>query len=130
MSKEVIEQELFWNRIMGEHAKFIRGLLDPSEEALLEAANKFGKEFEKLSKETLETMEKETTTTIQTITYESMRSTQNIQNFKTAGTEGILNCKVKSVILPLLSDHVLRESNHYLRLLKNYTGSMPKDKLI
>ncbi len=36
------------------------------------------------------------------------------------GTEGLLNCKIKSIILPLLGDHVLREANHYLRLLNNY----------
>ena len=26
-------------------------------------------------------------------------------------------CQIRSVILPLLADHVLREANHYLRLL-------------
>ncbi|MDF2672805.1 MAG: hypothetical protein K0R09_1070 [Clostridiales bacterium] len=35
--------------------------------------------------------------------------------------EGIINCKIKSVILPLLGDHVCREASHYLRLLKSYT---------
>jgi hypothetical protein len=33
--EDLISQELFWNRQMGEHAKFIAGLLDPSEEALI-----------------------------------------------------------------------------------------------
>ncbi|MDD2216764.1 MAG: DUF2935 domain-containing protein, partial [Eubacteriales bacterium] len=37
-----LEQELFWNRIMAEHSKFIRGLLDPTEEDLMNAANNFG----------------------------------------------------------------------------------------
>ena len=32
---------------------------------------------------------------------------------------GINDCKIKSLILPLLADHVLREANHYLRILKN-----------
>lgn len=27
---EAVMQEAFWNRIMAEHAKFIRGLLDPT----------------------------------------------------------------------------------------------------
>lgn len=34
------------------------------------------------------------------------------------GAEGILQCKIRSVILPLLADHVLREANHYIRLLR------------
>ena len=36
-----------------------------------------------------------------------------------AGVEGIETCKIKSIILPLLADHVLREANHYLRLLED-----------
>jgi hypothetical protein len=35
-------------------------------------------------------------------------------------TQGLLGCKIKSIIIPLLGDHVLRESNHYLRLLKMF----------
>lgn len=27
-------------------------------------------------------------------------------------------CRIRSVILPLLADHVLREANHYIRLLR------------
>ena len=30
-----------------------------------------------------------------------------------------LNCKIDSIILPLLADHVLREANHYIRLLES-----------
>lgn len=31
LEKEAYQQESFWNRIMAEHSKFIRGLLDPTE---------------------------------------------------------------------------------------------------
>ena len=43
-----------------------------------------------------------------------------IREFKTAGTEGITDCKIRSIILPLLADHVLREANHYLRILADH----------
>ena len=39
------------NRQMAEHAKFIAGLLDPSEEALIETARMLGKEFDALTAE-------------------------------------------------------------------------------
>lgn len=45
--------------------------------------------------------------------------TQKFRDFKRAGVEGIETCKIKSIILPLLADHVLREANHYLRLLED-----------
>ena len=45
--------------------------------------------------------------------------TQKCRDFKQAGVEGIETCKIKFIILPLLADHVLREANHYLRLLED-----------
>lgn len=46
---EAIRQEAFWNRIMAEHAKFIRGLLDPTEVKLFNTADNFGKQFDVLT---------------------------------------------------------------------------------
>ena len=46
--------------------------------------------------------------------------TAKLIDFKKAATKGILGCEIKSIILPLLSDHVLREANHYLRILEAY----------
>jgi len=55
---------------------------------------------------------------ISEVTEDSFNSTLEISKFKAAGTQGILECKIKSIIIPLLADHTLREANHYLRLLK------------
>ena len=62
--KNLRKTEKFWNQIMMEHALFIRGLLDPTEEALIQTANEFAMAFREL-----------------------------------------------------FADHVLREANHYIRLL-------------
>lgn len=116
---DAYELEFFWNRIMAEHSKFIRGLLDPSEDELIIAANNFGIEFEKLTNEAKEAMDK--TLPIEKVIDDSLKATEKIRDFNAKGTEGILECKVKSIIIPLLGDHVLRESNHYLRLLKMFS---------
>jgi hypothetical protein len=55
------------------------------------------------------------------VTSRSLRATQRIREFNTAGTQGLLDCRIRSVIIPLLGDHVLRESNHYFRLLNMFT---------
>ena len=47
---EILEQELFWNNIMKEHAEFIRGLLDPSERELILTADKYSMEYNKIIK--------------------------------------------------------------------------------
>ncbi|HKL80347.1 MAG TPA: DUF2935 domain-containing protein [Mobilitalea sp.] len=117
IQREAFEQEFFWNRIMAEHAKFIRGLLDPSEEELFQAADNFGHEFDRLTDAAKEAMDMSRIVPVR-VTEESLRATKDIRNFKAQGTEGLLECKIKSIIIPLLADHTLREASHYLRLLK------------
>jgi len=116
VDQETLEQEAFWNRIMGEHAKFVRGLLDPTENDLINTANDFGNEFDKLTADAMKAMEG--TIPQKTVTEESLKATMAIRNFKASGTQGLLQCKIKSIVTPLLGDHILREANHYLRLLK------------
>ena len=107
----IYEQELFWNNIMKEHAEFIRGLLDPTEKELIKQANKFAEEYEAILKQFNNYQPN-----LKNI---SLNETISFRNFKIAGEEGILNCKIKSIIAPLLADHVLREANHFIRILKS-----------
>lgn len=104
----------FWNQIMMEHAQFIRGLLDPSETELIVKANDFALDYRKLLSEanTQDCLMNEK------LSHKSLQETLKLQQFKTAGVKGILNCEIASVILPLLADHVLREANHYIRILE------------
>ena len=112
---DFISQERFWNQIMMEHACFIRGLLDPSECEQIETANGFAKDYCRLLEEAKEPDRK----TLHAMTEKALQTTRQYQQFKTAGLEGITGCEIRSIILPLLADHVLREANHYLRLLEH-----------
>lgn len=111
--QNLYEQEGFWNQIMMEHALFIRGLLDPSEEQLIDTADHFAKEYREL----LETEKTQEMKAMEEFTRKSLEETLKYRDFKTAGAEGILEGKIASIILPLLADHVLREANHYIRIL-------------
>ncbi|MGN1156302.1 MAG: DUF2935 domain-containing protein, partial [Agathobacter sp.] len=111
--KNLRATEEFWNQIMMEHALFIRGLLDPTEEELIETADKFAKEYQLL----LEKARQQEDTALG-LTEATLNETMRYRDFKAAGTEGILNREIASIILPLLADHVLREANHYIRLLE------------
>jgi len=93
-------------------------LLDPTEDNLINQANNFGHEFDQLTAEAMAAME--ATAPLSQVTDESLKATWDLRNFKAQGTQGILECKVRSIIIPLLGDHVLREANHYLRLLKMF----------
>lgn len=119
LERQMYEQESFWNNIMAEHSKFIRGLLDPTENELINAATNFGNEFDELTIKSKEAMDK--TIPISKVTDDSLKATIGITKFKSQGTQGLIECKIKSLILPLLGDHTLREANHYSRLLKTFS---------
>ena len=112
----IFEQEIFWDTIMEEHVLFIRGLLDPTEKELIDASNNFANIFEDLIEKTKEATEKD----LPKIIKETLEATTEVRDFKAAATKGIIDCKIKSILTPLLGDHVLREANHYLRILKSY----------
>lgn len=112
---DLLNPELFWNQIMMEHAQFIRGLLDPTECELIETAHGFAKDYCRLLEEATEQDQKVTNVTL---TERTWQITKKYQQFKTDAAEGITDCNIRSIILPLLADHVLREANHYLRILK------------
>lgn len=107
----IYEQELFWNNIMKEHAEFIRGLLDTTENDLILTADKYAVEYEEILKNY--------SNNPYYLTNISLQETLRFRDFKIAGEEGILSCKIRSIIIPLLADHVVREANHFIRILNS-----------
>lgn len=114
--EDMVKVELFWDQIMMEHSLFIRGLLDPSEKELISTANQFANEYSELIKKTANN----DIMLIEGAPNDTLAETIKLRDFKKAGAEGIDDCKIKSIILPLLADHVLREANHYIRILNTY----------
>ncbi len=120
--EDIIDQEKFWDRIMAEHAKFIRGLLDPTEVALFDTADRYGKVFDALTEQAMTMTEQ--TTILPKLSSKTYKATVSLRDFKTAATEGLLQCKIRALAVPLLADHVLREANHYLRLLNTFNRQL------
>jgi hypothetical protein len=115
---DLLEQQVFWNRIMNEHALFIRGLLDPSELELITNANNFGNEFYILTNEAVAALDQ--TVPLPQLTAQTLDATVRLRDFKASGTQGMLACRIRSIAYPLLTDHILREANHYIRLLTSF----------
>lgn len=113
--QELQNSERFWNRIMMEHALFIRGLLDPTECELIASSNDFAADYKRL----LETSAAANDCMMCSADSGALQLTEKFRDFKRAGVEGIEACKIRSLILPLLADHILREANHYIRLLED-----------
>lgn len=126
LNKEMLDKEVFWDDKLSEHAYTIRGLLDPTEKALFKTADDFGHDFEDLKKQAEEA--RATSKQLEDLTRKTIEETLKLKAFKEAATEGLLACKIKSIILPLLADHVLRENNHYLNLLETYMADQKLPK--
>lgn len=106
------EIECFWNQIMMEHALFMRGLLDPSETELINSADTFTSDYAALLRSCHNAQNR-------VLTIDSITETKKFRDFKMAGVKGIESCQIRSLILPLLADHVLREANHFIRILES-----------
>jgi hypothetical protein len=94
----------FWNDNMAGHSKTMRGLFDPSETAFFREADRYAVVFDALA-----TVPNTTT---------ALPETRHISEFKATATSGLLSCKIKSLMNPLFTDHLLREANHYLWLMQ------------
>lgn len=110
----VKQEQQFWNKIMEEHAMFITGLLDPTEETLMGESRQFAEAY----KQFLAQIEQIKAIDWETLTEDTLKETLLFRDFKEAAVKGLSDCQIKSMISPLLADHVLREANHYVRLLK------------
>ena len=106
----IYQQELFWNQKMMEHADFIRGLLDISESEFIKTANSYSIEFQNILKNYDDNA--------LNLTKESLEKVLQFREFQLVGEKGILDCQIKSIIIPLLADHIVREANHFIRILK------------
>ena len=118
---DLLSEEVFWNDKMSGHAKVMAGLLDPSEAELINIARMLAQEFDGLTSEAKAALKMPCQAV--PVTLNSISATERLRAFKISGLEGLLECKMRSIIIPLLADHVLREANHYLCELGECTFS-------
>ncbi|MEH7435857.1 DUF2935 domain-containing protein [Neobacillus drentensis] len=118
----IIKENVFWLKIMMEHSRFIASLLDQSERNLVKTASKFGDDFEVLLNQArdVESMlykKSPSYPIIGKLNKDSESATHELRNFKQAGLDLIKTCQIRSVIDPLLADHVVREADHFLHMI-------------
>lgn len=116
----LLQEEVFWIRIMKEHIEFIIHLLDPSERELIQESEEFLKTFSRLleTARDLESMAQTRPNNFNTVvrfTQDVIRNTTQLRNFKAAAFELAKLCEILSIIsTPLLLDHIRREADKFL----------------
>lgn len=114
---DIIDENVFFLRIMAEHSKFISHLLDPTENRLIRQANQFGQQFDRLlfQARNIELPTRESAfralNTVEGATVE-------LRNFKQQATRLIEQCQIRSLIHPRLAAHVTREANKFLQIIE------------
>ncbi|MGE5449984.1 MAG: DUF2935 domain-containing protein [Methanomassiliicoccales archaeon] len=114
----ILMEKAFWDRIMAEHSMFIAHYLDPTEKDLIKKADSFALTFEKLEARAKKQQTEGNSSKLKPLMDDEIKATRSIQEFKSAGEDLILACKARSLIIPLLADHVVREADHFLRILE------------
>lgn len=116
----LLQQEVFWLRIMKEHIEFVIHLLDPTERELIQQAVQFKKTFSRLLETARDLMSmnkvnpKNFSTAIR-FTQDVIRNTTQLRDFKAAAFELATMCQLLGIIsTPLLLDHIRREADKFL----------------
>ena len=136
LADAIIKENVFFLRIMADHAKFIGHLLDPSERKLVDMARNFSNDFDQLVFQAvdLEGMKPQSQTVplLDQFLDQNRVSVVSLRDFKKTARDLIEECKIKSIIHPLLADHVFREAERFLAIIDMFeahlTGETPKQR--
>jgi hypothetical protein len=124
----IIDENVFFLRIMADHAKFIGHLLDPSERQLVDQARNFSHDFDQLlfQARDLESMrpQSQTVPLLDQFLDQNRVSVQSLRDFKKTAKDLIDACRIKSIIHPLLADHVFREAERFLFIIDMFESNL------
>lgn len=118
---KIIQENVFFLRIMADHSKFIGHLLDPSERKLVDQAREFSHDFDQLLFQAadLDSMrpQSETVPILDQFLDQNRVSVVSLRDFKKTARDLIEACRIKSNIHPLLADHTFREAERFLEII-------------
>jgi hypothetical protein len=124
----IIDENVFFLKIMADHAKFIGHLLDPSERKLVQQAREFSQDFDQLLFQAidLDSMrpQSQTQPLLSQFLDQNRVSVKSLRDFKQTARDLIEQCKIKSIIHPLLADHVFREAERFLEIIDMFEGAL------
>ncbi|MGI8382458.1 DUF2935 domain-containing protein [Priestia megaterium] len=128
LADAVIKENVFFLRIMADHAKFIGHLLDPSERKLVDMARNFSNDFDQLvfQARDLDSMKPQSQTVplLNQFLDENRVSVASLRDFKKTARDLIEECRIKSIIHPLLADHTFREAERFLHIIDMFEASL------
>ncbi|MDD4588554.1 MAG: DUF2935 domain-containing protein [Heliobacteriaceae bacterium] len=124
----IIQENVFWLRIMGDHAKFIHSLLDQSERGLQHTVKAFSDEYDLLLAQARDLegylWDFQKIPALIRFQGEVKATTTRYRDFKAQAAELVDKCAILSLIPAPLADHVRREAEHFLMILETIEGEL------
>lgn len=128
LPEAIIQENVFFLKIMADHAKFIGHLLDPSERQLVEQAREFSHDFDQLMFQAIDLdhmrPQSETPPLLDQFLDQNRVSVVSLRDFKKSAKDLIEACRIKSNIHPLLADHVFREAERFIEIIDLFEASL------
>ncbi|MFC4411432.1 DUF2935 domain-containing protein [Chungangia koreensis] len=128
LPEAIIKENVFFLKIMADHAKFIGHLLDPSERKLVDQAREFSHDFDQLLYQAMDLdhmrPQSETSPLLDQFLDQNRVSVKSLRDFKKTARDLIEACRIKSNIHPLLADHVFREADRFLHIIDRFEESL------
>ncbi|OPH50580.1 hypothetical protein BC351_07980 [Paenibacillus ferrarius] len=129
----IIDENVFFLRIMADHAKFIGHLLDPSERKLVEQARNFSQDFDQLLFQAIDLSgmrpQSQTEPLLDQFLDQNRVSVVSLRDFKKTARDLIEACRIKSIIHPLLADHVFREAERFLFIIDMFERCLTRNQV-
>jgi len=125
-----LDEMRFWVQIMGEHAKFIRSGIDPSQETTFRDADAFAVEFDRLQRAVACTPPGDFSA-VSALISEVIPRTVALRNFKAQLFKAISQCAAVAELPAALLDHIRREADFFLNNLYRAMGqpAVPREIL-
>jgi hypothetical protein len=123
------QENLFWVRLMEDHAQFLSDLTDPSERNVVATARSFIREFDDLylqGRDFVSMLDRRHQDVPAFLRFleDVRRAVIRLRDFKTMTVELIGECRLVGILPQLLADHLRREAEHDLMILAMFQKNM------
>lgn len=118
-----LEEKRFFDRIMFEHAKFMRAGLDPTEEAAFRTADRFAVAIEELWNRVMALPATVSDAVITGLIGENFELVRPLEAFKGETARALAECRVLAITPAELVEHLALETAFFLGILDRVAGN-------
>lgn len=118
----LLDEMLFWNRQLDEHARLIRSGVDLGEDDSIREANQFVVMYDRLLNQLQAPGLNANPSVVNRLLRQTKTLAAGLREFKIEVEQGIAACRIKAILPADLIDHIRRELDFFIGVLDAVTG--------